>query len=595
MKYIKYSFFILLLFSTSSFATRISPLETATKLQLSTHPYWLKLLHYEDGKSIVNNQEFFLSKNGKTNAKEELKETIKHFINTPDTICKYPARYKWLTGKLQFNFKKNSCKELDEFLKPNFHTLNVVFTSERYNSPASVFGHTFIMLETNSIPYAINYAAKVPDGDSGFKYAYRGITGKYTSRYRLLPYSLKEHEYRSREFRDLLNFHIDLTKDEIENIMFFLFEIQNTMQDYYFMSRNCSSELLKLLNLARENLDLTKELSSMVIPIDAVYILQKNNLVKNISNKTSKLKQFYNYIEKLDNSQRDVLFEIINHKRSIKSFDEELRLSKKSKSIIILAAISYIEILSTTSKIDDKYIYPLLKLIKLKTKYNITSNYDKVNQLKENPISNKFHKLSLGKKIISNNFNQTNIGYRHFYRHRFDLVDGVRKHGSVELFDISFRNKNDKVSLDSLTLVNLEAMPISNEFFKETTNKITIGMKRIFKDDNLYNYFNYGLGYKYKIIQNLEYNIYAKTGVYYFSTSLVLGSFDNSIEYHHQNKIISELGYTYDKFSDGSDINKLYLNNYLKLSKNSTFNILFSKNKERNSYNTIELKYNINF
>ena len=55
---------------------------------LHKHPYWLKLLHYENGKSIINDKKFFLSKEGMTNPKKELEATLKAFEDTQQ-ICKY--------------------------------------------------------------------------------------------------------------------------------------------------------------------------------------------------------------------------------------------------------------------------------------------------------------------------------------------------------------------------------------------------------------------------------------------------------------------------------------------------------------------------
>ena len=80
-----------------------------------------------------------------------------------------------------------------------------------------------------------------------------------------------------------------------------------------------------------------------------------------------------------------------------------------------------------------------MKLIILKNKYNIKSQFNVIKKLKTNPISNKFHRITIGTKKISNKDIQTIMGYRYLYRHRFDLVDKVRKNGSVELFSIKLK------------------------------------------------------------------------------------------------------------------------------------------------------------
>ncbi len=598
MKYLKYKVFILLFLYSHLFSSEHKYLQKAQDLNLSQNQYWYNLLYYnkEHSKSlIIYNNDFFLSKNGHIQSSKELNQTIKLFVSQPNSICRFPARYKWLNSKLELNIKKQKCSELEEFLKPNYKKIDVIFTSERYNSPASVFGHTFLKLTSDTIPYAIDYSARIPDNDKSFTYIYKGLTGKYKSHYKLTTYANKEYDYRSKEFRDLLTFELKLTKDEITNIMLYLFEIEYTYQDYYFLGRNCSSELIKLLDMSRYDLNMKSELKDITVPIDVVYILKKYNLIKQISNQTSKLKEFNLLTNQLSKDEQNILSNIINHKISIYEFDKDTTLSKKNKEIIILASIMYIEIQSTIGKLDDKYIYPLLKLIKLKSKYKIISQYDNKQIVDKNPISNKFNKLSFAIKQTTQQSKQLLIGYRPLYRHRFDLLDNIIKHGSVELFDISFINDRNKISLNYLTLVNLEAMPISNNFFTETTNKIKIGATRLFSNENLYSYINYGLGYRNYINDSFNYNSFINTGIYYLNTDLYSVSIEQSLEYNYYNKIILELGYILGKYSNSIESKKLYLNNYIKLTKDTTLNISLSKVEDIKKYNNIIIKYNISF
>ena len=362
MRKLKYIFLGILLFSYSSlfsFSTE-ALIKEAKSLRIANLPYWSKLLHYENNKSIINNQEFFLSKDGKTDLEDELVQTIQYFQDDSKYICKYPARYKWLNSKLDLNITNKNCHELDDFLKPAFKNISIVFTTERYNSPASVFGHTFIKLESNTIPYVIDYTAKVPDRINSFMYAYNGLTGKYKSKYKLMSFFYKDYEYRNSEFRDLMNFNLEFNEDEINNILLHLFEIKNTDQDYYFISRNCSSELIKLLDMGSYNTQLSNDLDLVTLPIDIVYILKKHNLVREISTQISKLKLFYKYIDKLPAIEIKILEDIVSHRLGVKKFYEMKGLSNSSKEIIILAAIEYIEIQSTMDEeLNSKYLYSI--------------------------------------------------------------------------------------------------------------------------------------------------------------------------------------------------------------------------------------------
>ncbi len=585
MRSIKY--ILLLLFS---FFLRLEA-QNLSSLNLAQDRYWLKLLHFQNGKSTINNQDFFLSSKGKEDAQVELIQTITQFKNTPNLVCKYPARYKWLSSKINLTIEKQNCEELETFLKPNFHIISIVFTSQRYDSPASVFGHTLMKIETNTIPYAINYSAKIPENTNSFIYAYKGLNGHYKSSYKFIPFSVKDYEYRSGEFRDLLSFTSNLNKDEINNLMLHFYEIKDIEEDYYFLSHNCSSELIKLIDMAKYNSNLVKDLDILVIPIDIVYLLEKNDYITDISNQNSKLKQFYHTINKLSKKEKEILFKIVNHNYFVNNLAKEKGLTEHSKELIIQAGITYFEIKSTKESLEQKSIYPFLKLIQLSLKSNNKLKIDTITKLDKNPISNKFHKLYAG----INNRNEKFLGYRYLYRNRFDLVDDIQKNGTVELFDISVKEKGKNFSLDYLTLVNLEAMPISNIFFQESINKIKIGFKRIFEDDNLYGYFDYGLGYRYQFNKYFTYQGYLKTGAYFHKEDIYLASAEFSLEYYYNHKIMSELKLEMNYYTNGFKRDTLYFNNSIKLFSDITFSMNFIHIREKESYCEVKLFLNLFF
>lgn len=597
---------IILFFSSTAFSLHASyksdAMLKAQTLKLSTDPYWAKLLHYVDGKSIINNESFFLSKDGKTDLEQELQATIINFQNNPELTCKYPARYKWLNSQLNLSTKQHhSCSKLDEFLKPNFSKISIAFTSERYNSSASVFGHTFIKLESSEIPYVIDYTADVESNVTAISYAYKGIFGKYKSKYRFFPFSLKDYEYRNEEFRDLITFELNYTKDEIENILLHLYEVLQTDQDYYFLTRNCSSELIKLVDFANYGSDLSSELGFVTVPIEIVYILKKNNHIDNIGVTESKLKLFNSAMEGMSDSELEMLNMIIERKISVYMFDEDSSIPSDAKARIILAAIAYIEIKSQKEDFDTGLMYPLMKLIDIKGKNGIDSSFDKTSYIESIPISDKFHKAAIGYDYQREDRRYLNLGYRYLYRNRFDLLDDVEKHGSVELFDLSMRAADSEMELNYLTLINLEAVPVSTGYFNETTRKIKLEISREFYSDLLYWHIDYGLGYRYRINKNLTYNFHAKTGVYYNKEDIYLASGEFSLEYNVISKFTCEVKYESNYFANfrnrSSSIksNNLYLNSYLRVSKGTAVNLLLSHKEDIQSYNGVNFLYNIYF
>jgi len=109
-------FFTVLLFSAFCSAKELSRVdllvEQAVEDKLHEDDYWLILLHYKKGvsgiKSLFDDPEFFLSKNGKRDPLSELEATIRSFFQedkkkAKETLCRFSARYFWLKDKLEFD------------------------------------------------------------------------------------------------------------------------------------------------------------------------------------------------------------------------------------------------------------------------------------------------------------------------------------------------------------------------------------------------------------------------------------------------------------------------------------------------------------
>jgi len=409
-----------------------------------------------------------------------------------------------------------------------------------------------------------------------------------------LEYFKKDYEYRFYEARDLISYTLNLTKDEINNIMLHLFEVKGLVNDYYFLSRNCSSELLKLIDFAREDLDISKNLSFVTKPIDIVYILEKHKFISSIEKHLSSMKLFHNYFEKLDLKSKKIVVDIVNNKISIPSLNRMSNIDLESKKFIILASIKIIEINSLTKKVTSKDMSKLLKLITLKEKYNITKfKKDKI-VLKSNPITNKSHKLKLG--YINGKKNWKTIGYRHLYTNRLDMLNDMKGFGSIELLDITLKYNNHDIEIDQFILMNLESLPTSNLFFKELTTQMQLGSKRIeYFEDKLYTYFKYAIGYNYKLNKFFYARASLEAGIYYHNEEVYNGSFNSTLEYSHKNKFISELSYSYKKYDNGIIGTTISLANNIKLSQNSSFNIEIKEENYKNKMKSISFNYNLFF
>jgi hypothetical protein len=251
----------------------------------SIDSYWLKLLHFRDGKSQIDDPNFFLSETGQSDPKSEFNATIDAILNDDNISCRYPARVEYIYKNYN-SYVKNipikKCKALEVLLKEiDAKKAVLIFPTAHINSPASMFGHSFLRIDSNSgttlTANAINYSAN-SDEKNGLFFAYYGLSGGYKGKYSALAYYKKIKEYSNLESRDIWEYELNLSKAEIRKMLLHLYEIKDSYSNYYFFTQNCSYNLLWLLEVARPSLKLVKQFTYKAIPIDTIKAIKNAGL-----------------------------------------------------------------------------------------------------------------------------------------------------------------------------------------------------------------------------------------------------------------------------------------------------------------------------
>jgi hypothetical protein len=311
-------------------------------LNLAQKTTWLRLGHYRSGtfsgyESEADGPAFFLAKDGKGDPKLELEATIEALFAKPvagnddgHAICRFPARLIWLDSELHFDrtlFPKVRCDayfKYLEILRPE--GLALVFSSYFLNSPASAFGHTFLRIKRagyasggvrhDLLDYGVDYSATVDTGNA-LLYAMKGLTGLFNGEFRRLPYYYKAREYNDYESRDLWEYDIALTHDEVLFVVSHLWELGSTYFDYYYLSENCSYHILALIEVARPDLDLLSKVSWPVIPVDTIKALYKNpGLVADVHYRPSNRSQFRRRVAGLSGDELSLVSALMSKPRS---------------------------------------------------------------------------------------------------------------------------------------------------------------------------------------------------------------------------------------------------------------------------------------
>jgi hypothetical protein len=271
---------------------------------------WQVLLHYRrrlggGWKSEADGLGFFLAgEPGRTDPEAELEASLRAFFapGPPDDAhaqCRFPARWDWLRRTLGIDARRAPhpvCHDFD-FWRTGIsaRAATLVYATAYINSPASMYGHTFLRLSRATgegnplLDYIVNFAADV-DTDNGVLYAVKGLTGMFPGRFYVMPYYVKVQEYSNIESRDLWEYELSLTPEQVRRLVMHAWETRTTQFNYYFFTRNCSYQLLSLLEVADPSLHLTDQFPGAVIPSDTVRaVLAAPGLVRRIGGRPSLL------------------------------------------------------------------------------------------------------------------------------------------------------------------------------------------------------------------------------------------------------------------------------------------------------------------
>lgn len=289
---------------------------------------WLRILEYSDGKSRVDGSGFFFAANGGTDPEAELRASadamgkdlrLGRFKLPPQ--CAFPARYRFLKRELGLSVADVPCPKLEEFLATfDADSVSVVFSSAYANNPGSMFGHTFLKFNTQGrrpeiLDLSIGYAAFI-GADSGMLYMVRGVFGGYEGQFAVEPYYRKVNEYSNQESRDLWEYELSLTKDEVRTVIEHIWEIEtNSYLQYYFFDENCAFILVKAIEAARPDWDFGS-FGVYTIPGETIRrLVSRPGVVRDVRFRPSLRKKMLQHLSTLDSSEKALFWDLAEGKR----------------------------------------------------------------------------------------------------------------------------------------------------------------------------------------------------------------------------------------------------------------------------------------
>lgn len=471
-------------------------------LKLSEDAQWHALLHYRNNLIVkgvtgqADDAAFYLAVDGKTNPEAELDATLTSFFDPAvvdtDTQqhpqCRFIARYHWLKETLQFDATRivgQSCARYSAWrtaIKPDNVTL--VFPAAYVNNPSSMFGHTLLRIDhvgqdaqTRLLSYAVNYEAN-PGGEGGATFIFKSLVGKYPGRFSILPYYAKVKDYSQLESRDIWEYQLNFTAEEVDRLMKHVWELRAIRFDYYFFDENCAYHLLSLFEVARPSLKLTRHFNGWVIPLDTVRVLaEQSGMVRDIVFRPAENTKLRYQLSQLSHAERSA---VLNLSREFASeLDGDLAgIPAERKSVVLEAAYGFLRMQSGHGNIDAVSSTSRSRELLL-ARSHLPALDRSVLPPKPDIAPEQAHRTRrLGVTVEHDGFGAFHkIGLRPAYHDLLDPQGGYALGAQISFLDAVLRVEptNGAVSLDQLSVVDIFSLFPRDEFFRPVSWRLSTG------------------------------------------------------------------------------------------------------------------------
>ena len=479
-------------------------IDKGLETKLAGEREWHLLLHYRKNlfggyTSEQDDPGFFMSPDGKTDPQAELDATLKQFFSEElvgrskqPAQCAFIARYHWLRERLQFDdsrLPKMACERFDRWFNDfEAQSITLIFPSAFLNNPASMFGHTFLRIDqrgqteqTRILAYTINYAAYVPP-DAGIAYPIRGMFGGYSGYFSTYPYYLKVQEYRDIENRDIWEYRLNFSEDQVRRLLMHSWEMGNASFDYFFFKENCSYHLLALLDYADPSLHLTDEFLVWTVPADTVRLIaSKSGLVSGIAYRPSRSNVIRRKRESLPASERELALRITQDLGELAS-PAFVQLGLTKQAFLLDLASDYLRYrIETTDSPPPELKERNRAVLTARSQLRIPSEEFKVVPFAKQPeLGHKTSRAGVGAGW-RNDDSFEEVSVRAGYHDLLDPEVGYTPDAQIEIASLTARhyNRADQTRIERATLANVLSLSPIDSVFHSPSWKINMGMNTI--------------------------------------------------------------------------------------------------------------------
>lgn len=460
----------------------------ANTVKISNSKTWKDLLHLDkDLKPKINTSSFLLSYDN-FSSENELLKTLEAFKKDKVNICKYPARYTFLSKQKNLNienFDLNRCVQFKKYIdNTGTKDISLVFVSENVTNPSSMMGHIFFKLD------GINHKGKPVQNAISFYTVIDTLNLPYLAIestiigmdgfFVLKPYNKQIYDYVVKEDRNIWEYKLKLSKEEIKLMSYHFWELKSMDMKYYFTGYNCATVVNDILKLSSKN-TFREDFNLWLTPKDVIKNAYKNELILNSELFPSKLWNFKMLLKLIDKSYARSITDSID-KNNIEKTKNLIKNSSDEK-LHELFAIAYLE-------------YDYLK--NKKSSKRFLEKYKKIS----NDTSTKIDISMYKNPLKTQNDSQISLSYEDddtyfsFLPASHTLYDDNRQYSSESSLRIAeLKLKiNDDIKVEELNLYKMQSLIPWDNYSKNLSKELEINYKPLL-DKNLNKKHMYNLSY----------------------------------------------------------------------------------------------------
>ena len=482
-------------------------IEQANVLRLADEREWHVLLHYQPnlfGRGVTSMQDdpgFFMAPNGKTDPQAELAATLAQFFSDElvgrskqPAQCAFVARYHWLKEKLHFDERRLPTQFCERFTRWfnefNAQSISVIFPTGFMNNPASMFGHTFLRIDakgqtpqTRILDYTINYAAEVPP-NAGPEYAIKGIFGGYRGHFSTIPYYLKVQEYRDIENRDIWEYRLDLTQEQVRRLLMHTWEMGNAYFDYFFFDENCSFHILGLIEAAEPSIHLLDRFPIAAIPVDTVRVLAEAGLVADVVARPSRSTVVRRKREAMSDEERGWLNTLVADPDALKS-ERFGTLSPERQAFVLETVSDYLLMRGSGGPAEGGPFREKNKsILAARSQLRVLPTDLTIEPYVKRPdLGHRTSRIGIGAGWRNDRaFEEINM--RLAYHDLLDPEKGYTPDAQIEIMSLAVRHYHNQsqARLERLSVMNMVSLVPMDSLFQAPSWKLNLGMNTIVHD-----------------------------------------------------------------------------------------------------------------